>query len=136
MHSLHVYHEWRMLTAKVLPARKPCLVAMHVGPPPKRCQIFMSGTAYFCCHVLQATGASSAQSAAGGLIQIRDGKANGIPIWIWILIGMLALCCGLCLAGVLLPPCRQLRPTLPFLPCMHATRPANVCLHQRATTAA
>ena len=48
----------------------------------------------------QASGTPSAQSAAAnGLIHIRDGKANGIPIWIWVLVGLLAFCCALSLVG-------------------------------------
>lgn len=43
--------------------------------------------------------ASADPSAAGSLLHIQDGKVNGIPVWVWILVGLLAVSLALIVTG-------------------------------------
>jgi hypothetical protein len=42
---------------------------------------------------------AAASQASSGMLQVQNGKLNGIPIWVWILIGVLAVSIALIVTG-------------------------------------
>lgn len=48
-------------------------------------------------------GAVSDPKVAGSLLDYKDGKVNGIPVWVWIVVPLLAVLLLLMVTGVHVP---------------------------------
>ncbi len=47
-------------------------------------------------------GATSDPKVAGSLVEYKDGKVNGIPVWVWILVSLLVVSVVLLVSGAFL----------------------------------
>lgn len=61
------------------------------------------------CGECWAQAKNATADASSAMLQIKDGKLNGIPIWVWILIALLAILFALTVTGLSFS-CRRMLP--------------------------
>lgn len=72
-------------------------------------------------------GAVSDPKVAGSLLDYKDGKVNGIPVWVWIVVPLLAVLLLLIVAGACVHPSHTVQSVMQYNCQLCASR--NLCMH-------